>query len=205
MGRTSTARKRLLDAAIELMTETSYATVTVDAICEHAGVKKGSFYHFFSSKSDLAVSALEADTQERRARLDSIFSPTVPPLQRIRNYCALFYEKQKEGFSRTGHVPGCPLFSLGTEMCRQDPQIRAKVQECLEIRAKYLASAIRDAADEGLMPKTDTDLKAKSLLAYFEGVLTQARIHNDLSVVREMEHGALELIGAGRAVAVAAA
>ncbi|HSI84749.1 MAG: TetR/AcrR family transcriptional regulator [Candidatus Methylacidiphilales bacterium] len=198
MGRTSTARKRLLEAAIELMTETSYATVTVDAICEHAGVKKGSFYHFFSSKSDLAVCALEADTQERRPRLDAIFSPTVPPLDRIRTYCQLFYEKQAEAKAKSGHVPGCPLFSLGTEMCRQDPHIRRKVQECLDIRAKYLGSAIRDAAEEGLVPKSDTEMKAKSLLAYFEGVLTQARIHNDLSVVKELQYGALELIGAGR-------
>ena len=61
MGRKSDAKERLLDAALDLIWERSYGVVTIDAICEKAGVKKGSFYYFFESKSALAVAALEAD------------------------------------------------------------------------------------------------------------------------------------------------
>jgi len=39
--------------------EEGYGVVTIDDICQRAGVKKGSFYYFFESKSALAVAALE--------------------------------------------------------------------------------------------------------------------------------------------------
>ncbi len=60
MGRKSDSRQRLMDAAHELIWNYSYGAVTIDAICERAKVKKGSFYYFFESKSVLAVAAISA-------------------------------------------------------------------------------------------------------------------------------------------------
>ena len=58
MGRVSDARERLLEAVYELTWQQGYNAVTVDAICERAGVKKGSFYHYFDSKADLTKAAI---------------------------------------------------------------------------------------------------------------------------------------------------
>ncbi|UCD12029.1 MAG: helix-turn-helix transcriptional regulator [Nitrospinaceae bacterium] len=43
----SDAKQRILDSARGLIYSRSYAGVGVQEICKHAGVKKGSFYHFF--------------------------------------------------------------------------------------------------------------------------------------------------------------
>src|SRR5436190_13618282 len=86
MPRVSDMKERLMDAAMDLLWENSYGSTSVDAICERAGAKKGSFYYFFKSKSELAATALEADWQKRRSDMDSIFSPTVPPLERFERY-----------------------------------------------------------------------------------------------------------------------
>ena len=51
-------KERLTDAAMDLIGENSYGATSVDAICERAGAKKGSFYYFFKSKSELAAAAL---------------------------------------------------------------------------------------------------------------------------------------------------
>ncbi|HEY1582667.1 MAG TPA: helix-turn-helix domain-containing protein, partial [Chthoniobacterales bacterium] len=83
MPRTSDVEERLTNAAMELIWENSYGATSVDAICEKAGAKKGSFYHFFESKSALAVKALQADWRRKKARMDEIFSPTVSPLDRL--------------------------------------------------------------------------------------------------------------------------
>ena len=80
MPRVSDMKERLMEAAMDLIWHNSYAATSVDAICEKAGAKKGSFYHFFPSKSALAVKALEADWQRKKARMDEIFSSTVPPM-----------------------------------------------------------------------------------------------------------------------------
>jgi len=83
MGRTSDAKERLMDAALDLIWEESYGGVTIDDICKRANVKKGSFYYFFDSKADLAEVAIEEAWQKKRPELDSIFSSTIPPLERL--------------------------------------------------------------------------------------------------------------------------
>src|SRR4249920_2903459 len=104
MGRTSDAKERLMEAVRELIWTGSYGSTTIDQICEKAGVKKGSFYYFFDSKADLAVTAVDGEWQLRRAELDSIFSPTIPPLERLRIYCDYSYRLQAQIRSKCGSV-----------------------------------------------------------------------------------------------------
>src|SRR5438034_1852709 len=86
MPRVSDMKKRLTDAALDLMWENSYGTTSVDAICERAGAKKGSFYYFFKSKSELTAAALEAEWNKNRANMDALFSPTITTLERFVRY-----------------------------------------------------------------------------------------------------------------------
>src|ERR1700733_3290143 len=120
MGRTSNAKESLLQAAFELIWQQSYGCVSVDTICERAKVKKGSFYHFFPSKSDLAVAAYEEHWQQCRATYDETFAPEVPPLERLENHCRMIYESQCEKFQKPGRVLGCPFASVGSELSTQD-------------------------------------------------------------------------------------
>jgi TetR/AcrR family transcriptional regulator, transcriptional repressor for nem operon len=53
----STARDRLLDAALRIIREKGYAATTVDDLCAAAGVTKGAFFHHFASKEALGVAA----------------------------------------------------------------------------------------------------------------------------------------------------
>lgn len=191
-------------AVQELIWVGSYGSTTIDDICERAGVKKGSFYYFFDSKAELAVEAIHSEWQKRRADLDAIFSPTVPPLKRMVNYCKYGYQLQSEIKSKCGCVLGCPLFSLGSEVSTQDDKLRKKVEEILNYKQKYLESAIRDAQAEGLVPRYDAAAKARMLFAYYQGLLTQARIQNDLEVLREAIRGTYDLLGAKESAPVAA-
>src|SRR6266700_1447546 len=63
------SRLKLLRTAHELIWRQSYGSVGVDQICEQSGVKKGSFYHFFRSKSELTVAAYEYHWDQLRASL----------------------------------------------------------------------------------------------------------------------------------------
>jgi len=195
MGRVSDAKERLMQAAQDLIWENSYGSTTVDAICDRANVKKGSFYHFFDSKSDLAVAAIDSDWAERRKRIDAIFSPTVPPLERLRAYFEQVHLKQVEIKKERGRVLGCPLFTLGCEVSTQDQLIRAKVEEVLGQYMKYFESAIRDAAADGLIRAPDAASKARLLFAYFEGALAQARIQNNAELLRDLQTGFMEILG----------
>jgi TetR/AcrR family transcriptional regulator, transcriptional repressor for nem operon len=202
MSRTSTAKERLTDAALDMIWEQSYGATSVDSICERADVRKGSFYYFFKSKSDLAAAALDADWMKIKSRLDEIFSSTVPPLERLRHYFDFSYEHMVAMKEKCGCVLGCPLFTLGCEISTQDSVLRDKVQEILERKLSYFESAIRDAVALGLIDVSDPRSKARSLAALFEGTLTQARIQNNTELIRDLYGGALSLLGAKSVTAV---
>jgi TetR/AcrR family transcriptional repressor of nem operon len=202
MPRQSDAEERLMNAAMDLIWEHSYGSTSVDAICEKAGAKKGSFYHFFESKSELAVKALEADWQRKKVRMDEIFSASVPPLERLRSYFEHVYEGQTKAYGECGAVLGCPYCTLGCEIGTQDRAIGDQVHKILARNATYFESAIRDAHAQGLISAPDAQAKAQMLIAFFQGSLVQARIQNDVAPLQRLAAGALELLGAPAAEAV---
>lgn len=53
------SRERLLDAAVNLIRIKGYAAMRVEDVCEATGLTKGSFFHHFASKEDLAMAAAE--------------------------------------------------------------------------------------------------------------------------------------------------
>ena|SRR5579871_512582 len=188
-------RQRLLETAMDLIWEQSYGAVSVDIICERAGARKGSFYHFFPSKSDLAAVAIEDHWQKLRPDLDRIFSPQVPPLDRFAGYCDFLYERQRQKMEKFGRVCGCAFTSLGSELSTQDEKIRQKSMQILEWRCKYFVAALRDAIREGLIPDQDCEPKARDLYGCVMGLLLQAKIENDLQIIRHLKPTFFRLIG----------
>jgi TetR/AcrR family transcriptional repressor of nem operon len=51
------SKTKLLDAALHVIRAKGYAATTIDDICHKAGVTKGSFFHHFKSKDELALAA----------------------------------------------------------------------------------------------------------------------------------------------------
>ena len=56
-------KNELLDAAQRLFIEQGYESTSVNAIIDSVGVAKGTFYHYFKSKSDLLDSLVERITE----------------------------------------------------------------------------------------------------------------------------------------------
>lgn len=196
MGRTSDAKERLLDAALHLIWERSYGSVTVDDICKRAEVKKGSFYYFFQSKSDLAVAALNDHWENYgRAKWDALFSASLNPLERVRGFMQSIHDGQAELQREHGRVMGCVCFCLGTEVGTDDAALLGVAQAILQKQIRYFETAIRDAQAEGSVAPGNAGVKAKCLFALFEGSLGQARIQNDLEILRSLPEASMGLLG----------
>ena len=185
-----------MDAAHKLIREHSYGAVTIDAICERAAVKKGSFYYFFDSKSDLAIAAIKAWGLERRALLTEMFKPEIPPVERLRRYLEYLTETQMAAFKETGQFLGCPLFTLGSEICTQDEVIRLLICDFLEGMVRLVETTVAEAQAAGDIEGHDPAAKARIFLAYYEGILTRARIENRPEPVENLAADTLEVIGA---------
>jgi TetR/AcrR family transcriptional repressor of nem operon len=187
-------KERLTDAAMDLMWENSYGTTSVDAICERAGAKKGSFYYFFKSKSELTAAALEAEWNKNKANMDALFSPTVPPLERFDRYFDYVHDRLAE-LQKSAVHPWMPYLSIGSEVSTQDQGVRATVDRIWDRKIKYFESAIRDAHAQGLIVAPDPEAKARALFACYHGTLAQARIQNDVELLRDFKQVARDVLG----------
>ena len=203
MGRASDAKPRLLEAALDLVWSRSYGAVTVDDICEQAGVKKGSFYYFFKSKDELVAAAMDRKWDEVRPDYDRIFSASVPPLERLRGFFDYVYQHQDRLRVKHDCVLGCPFSSVGTEIIAADKTLKDSIQRMIKAKIRYIDQALRDLQSDGDLAGQDTTLLAKQLYSYVEGCLAQARLQNDMDLLRGIYDGALKLIGIKEAVTTA--
>lgn len=56
-------KRRIVDKAKQLFVQRGYGAVTMNEVCEAAGVSKGSLYHHFPSKDELFLHIVEEDTK----------------------------------------------------------------------------------------------------------------------------------------------
>ncbi len=190
-------RDRLVEIAIEMIWKNSYSSVSVDDICRSADVRKGSFYHYFKSKAELAVVAMEQHYQKAQVDFDHVFSPTNAPLERFEKYVELALNKQKQAIKNYGHVCGCPFASIGSEMASQDNLIREKADEVFRRHQRYYESTLRDMVAEGLLPE-DTDIIARAgeISSYVCGQMMMARVQNSLEPLeRDLKIGLFRILG----------
>ncbi|GGL49011.1 TetR/AcrR family transcriptional regulator [Planomonospora parontospora] len=194
MGRSSTARERLLDAACELMLSRGYGSIGVAEICARADVRKGSFYHFFESKQALTIAVVDAHWQAQRSAWTAVLREPVPALDRLER----LFREQVEGQRRTkltaGAVHGCLLANLALELSQQDSPVQERLEEIFAEQVDLVRAALDDAAHEGAIPPPRPST-ARSLVAQLEGLVLFAKLSNDPEILNDLWEQARLLLG----------
>lgn len=180
-------RDRLLQTAAGLMWERSFQATGVDELCQRANAKKGSFYHFFPSKSDLAVAAIESSWANTKAGIfDPIFSNGRSGLSQLQDLADKIYEFQLQVAAEKGGVLGCPFGNMGQEMARQDERIRKALQNIFDAHCAFIEAALLHAEEAGEIPVGDNRQRAKNIFALLEGALLLAKVGNDPKIFRDV-------------------
>ncbi|MDR0389808.1 MAG: TetR/AcrR family transcriptional regulator [Spirochaetaceae bacterium] len=83
--KTEETRMKISRASWDLMAKYDPDTITVDDICEKAGISKGSFYHLYKSKDDFFILVL---SKEREDHLQKHFTlaPAAPLLTQVLDF-----------------------------------------------------------------------------------------------------------------------
>lgn len=191
------SRRRLLDAARDLIWRASYAGVSVDDLCKAAEVNKGTFYHFFKSKAELATASFEDYWEHvKRPLYDRIFSPQVPALKRLEQFFHLLVEAQTSLRKDCGQVLGCPYTAVGSEVATQDESLRKLSHEMFERNVRYLESAVSEAQRDGGVGDGDPRELAHDLHAFLTGLLLKAKVANSLAPLKGLPERAMRVLGA---------
>jgi TetR/AcrR family transcriptional repressor of nem operon len=192
----SNTKRKLIEAAHALIWANSYSQVSVEDICRAAGVQKGSFYHFFPGKADLAAAALEDKWQNGCQVFDQIFVTHTTARAQLHAVCKEILAKQKSGLAETGAVCGCPYATLASEMSGDHDSLFQLSEKMSESFRGHYERILKNAVKEKLIPAAGIGRTARAMHAYCIGAMMQARLTNSLTYVgRDMEDALLRLSG----------
>jgi TetR/AcrR family transcriptional regulator, transcriptional repressor for nem operon len=196
MGRTSDARERLIDEASRLFHARSYESVGVQELCDAAAVNKGSFYHFFPSKEELAGAVIDALWAATVAEVfEPAFRDDVPPLRRIERLFKNMAKAQRGAKQANGRTPGCPLANLSGELCSHEPKLRKKLARVYAEMQGLFAKQVKAAVSARELPAgTDVAAKAEALVALAEGAMLMSAVKDDPATANRMASFAITLL-----------
>lgn len=164
------ARKRLLDAAMQVIRAQGYSATTVDDICRAAGLTKGAFFHHFKSKEELGVAA----AAHFSAMAEGLFAAAPyrklsDPLDRLLGYVDF------RGAIIDGPIPEftCLLGTMVQEAYATHPAIR---QACDTYIGVHAAEVAKDIVAAKALYAPDAPWSAESLAFHTQAVLQGAYV-----------------------------
>ena len=177
------SKTKLLDAALHVIRAKGYAATTVDDICHEAGVTKGSFFHHFKSKDELALAAASYwETMTGGFFAAARYHKLKDPLERLLGYVDFRVEILQ------GDLPDytCLLGTLVQETYATHPDIR---QACDQGMSSHIAELTRDveAAKALYAPKAEWSAESVGnyIQAGLQGSLILAKAKQDARVAHE--------------------
>ncbi|OBF54776.1 transcriptional regulator [Mycobacterium sp. 852002-50816_SCH5313054-b] len=176
MPRTSDARDRIVSTAARLFLERSYHDVGVEELCAVADVRKGSFYHYFSSKAELANAVIDLHMQVFQARLE--IAPGATSAEKLRAIPEAIGAIQAALHAQFGRFVGCPFGNIAAELSTTDEVVRVHLAARLATLEDQLAKVCREAAAHNMLRKgVDPDRLAHALFAHYQGHILLAKLH----------------------------
>ena len=180
-------REKILAAAREMFHRQGFNEVGINALCEHAGVVKGSFYHFFPSKQALLEAVigrnLELAMEEYEAQAGQSTDGRSKVLAQLAAVIASATGQKADG----GRILGCNIGTLASELGGRNEPARVASAGAFRQWRKLLESLVQGGIEDGSIAQTvDPAATAISLLAVIQGMSTLGRCFNDPAMLTEI-------------------
>lgn len=164
------SRTRLLDASLMVFRAKGYTATRIEDICAAAGLTKGSFFHHFRGKEDLAVAAAEHWSAVTGALFAAApYHEHADPLERLLAYIdfrQMLVRGEPAEFT-------CLAGTMVQETFDTCPPIR---EACERSISGHAAEVAKDIAEARARYAPDAPWSADSLALYTQAVLQGAFI-----------------------------
>ncbi|SFN46146.1 transcriptional regulator, TetR family [Izhakiella capsodis] len=119
-------RKQLLDTGERLYTLRGFTGLGLIELLKEAGVPKGSFYYYFSSKETFGVAVLERYFSRYVKQFQAWFDAAPEyPRQRLLDY----YQQSLSSWCQEPTFPGCLSVKISAEVCDLSESMRTSLQQ----------------------------------------------------------------------------
>jgi TetR/AcrR family transcriptional regulator, transcriptional repressor for nem operon len=164
------SKAALLNAAISVIRIKGYAATRVEDICAAAELTKGSFFHHFKTKEDLAVAAAAHwSTGVCDLFTAAAYRKLPDPLDRLLGYVDL----RKSILKGTLPEFSCFAGTMIQEIYETHPAIRDACEKSITAHVAFVRSDIEDAMRRYCV---DPPFSADSLASYIQAVIQGAII-----------------------------
>lgn len=171
-------RQELIQVGSEIVVRQGFNAASINDILTTAGVPKGSFYYYFSSKEDFGLAIIDDFANKYQQKLkktleDSQFSP----LKRLRN----LFELKIADMDNCQCTDGCLIGNLGQELSAQNELFRDRLDRVFADWEKYFSQCLQAAYEAGeITDNSQIDDLAKFILSSWEGAILQAKVTKSL-------------------------
>lgn len=165
------SRERLIQAAIETISERGYAATSVGDICRRAGVAKTALYWHFKSKEGLLATVVERVGDSWIEELQKQVYLKGTALDRLNG----LFEAWREVLRSQPNLIRLPMM-VKVGVGDNSDAIQVALEHFLEHARDALIQGIEDSLGTGLK---DLDLVAHTILTLLEGVLLYQVHHPD--------------------------
>ncbi|MCU0865675.1 MAG: TetR/AcrR family transcriptional regulator [Planctomycetes bacterium] len=174
-------RERLLAAGEELVGRKGFHGCGLSEILAHAGVPKGSFYHYFGSKEEFGVALIERTRDGYEAVVKPILADRrLSPMQRLRG----IFEAAREDWQTCGQNRACLISKVALDAGDLSEPVHAAVKCAFQQWSALLAQVLREAQAAGEIDrKHDPDRLGNVLVMLWEGAAMRMLIDRNLTAV----------------------
>src|SRR5215469_13789077 len=181
------SKTRLLDATLKVVRTKGYSATRIEDVCAEAGLTKGSFFHHFKSKEDLALAAAAHwDALSVETFAAAPYHSAADPVSRL-----IAYVEFRKAILK-GDLPDFTCFA-GTiiqEAYRTHPDVSAACARSITGQAEGLEADIREAMrDHGIRGTWTAESLAQHILAVIHGGFILAKAHGSATVaIESLDH-----------------
>ena len=168
-------RRRIVEAAADLMVERGVAAVSLDEVGRVTSTSKSQMYHYFASKDEL-VAAVVLCVRDRILAFQGDLLVAVESMDDLERWAdsVVAFQRQSPLWS------GCPLGTLSSELTGETGMGRPDIQEAFDSWQLLLQDALTRMRDSGrLRADADPERLAMATLASLQGGLLMSKALQD--------------------------
>lgn len=187
----SATRDTLIETATELFLEKGFTAVGTNEICSSASVNKGTFYHFFPSKTELLVNVIEQYADGFAQAFHDIAKSDLAPEDKLLALFDVPKAANNAWKSNHGFAQGCLIGNMTLELSGANDAVRRTIRKALVDWSDPIESIVDELIQSDVIPEIDRNKAAEVIIGLIQGGLLLAKTMNDPEKVSVFSAGAL--------------